>query len=701
VTFWDGREQRFGHIGDPVPAVNILGNIFARNGVRTFGYSLNGRTEVALSRGPDTRRLQGAGDFNADIPVSLLAPGLNRVVFRAVDSSGVTRRDTVRLTYTAGSTWPLPWTVVWSALPSLADGGQILDGRWRIADGALRTTQVGYDRLVAMGEAAWQNYEITVPVTIHRVDPAGYEPPSNGPAVGFILRWPGHSDNPSSLAGRQPKTGYLPLGALAWYSYEPTTEHLELIGNNLQVLGRETTGRRLLPGVRYIFKARVETVAGAGGRYSIKVWPEGQAEPAPWDLSGQEEVTDPQQGCAVLVAHHVDASFGNVSIQPLGLQTYTLTTAVSGSGTITRNPDLPVYPQGQTVSLAAAPAPGWVFAGWSGDLSGTANPAVITMNGNRSVQALFTSGTGPTPFAGDEFDGPGLQTDLWTFVNPLNDASVAVTGGELVMTVPGGTAHDIWTAGAQAPRVMQTVPNTDLIAEMRFTSALSAKYQIQGFLAEQDPSTFIRLDFVRDGTRTRAFAATFTGGIPTVRKDTAIAAATPLWLRVERTGSTWRHRFSLNGSTWVTAATFTFPMSLNRAGVYFGNAGSPAPAFTGRMDYVRGIALRDVAGGVLERPGEAGLPAEFSLEQNFPNPFNPVTTITYALPVSGDPEARTPVSLRVYDLLGREVAILVEEFQNPGRYSVLFDAGDRASGVYLYRLTAGSRVATGRMLLLR
>jgi pectate lyase len=77
-------------------------------------------------------------------------------------------------------------------------------------------------------------------------------------------------------------------------------------------------------------------------------------------------------------------------------QNFTLTTNVSGSGSISRNPNAGSYAAGTVVTLTATPAAGFQFAGWSGDLSGTANPATITMNANRTVTATFTPvGTGP------------------------------------------------------------------------------------------------------------------------------------------------------------------------------------------------------------------------------------------------------------------------------------------------------------------
>ncbi len=89
------------------------------------------------------------------------------------------------------------------------------------------------------------------------------------------------------------------------------------------------------------------------------------------------------------------------------------------------------------------------------------------------------------------------------------------------------------------------------------------------------------------------------------------------------------------------------------------------------------------------------IPDNFELSQNFPNPFNPSTTIRYSVP------SRSTVVLKIYDILGGEVSTLVNEDKDAGIYSVNFNASQLASGMYLYRLQAGSFVETKKMILLR
>jgi hypothetical protein len=89
------------------------------------------------------------------------------------------------------------------------------------------------------------------------------------------------------------------------------------------------------------------------------------------------------------------------------------------------------------------------------------------------------------------------------------------------------------------------------------------------------------------------------------------------------------------------------------------------------------------------------LPTAFQLSQNYPNPFNPTTTISYSVPMA------ERVQLRVYDIMGREVALLVDEVKNPGTYRVAFDGKDLSSGIYFYQMQAGAFSQVRRLALVK
>ena len=89
------------------------------------------------------------------------------------------------------------------------------------------------------------------------------------------------------------------------------------------------------------------------------------------------------------------------------------------------------------------------------------------------------------------------------------------------------------------------------------------------------------------------------------------------------------------------------------------------------------------------------MPAEFALLQNYPNPFNPTTNIRFDIPTASN------ITLKVYDIIGNEIATLVNEFKNPGKYLIQFDASKLSSGVYFYRIQADNFINTKKLLLLK
>jgi hypothetical protein len=115
--------------------------------------------------------------------------------------------------------------------------------------------------------------------------------------------------------------------------------------------------------------------------------------------------------------------------------------------------------------------------------------------------------------------------------------------------------------------------------------------------------------------------------------------------------------------------------------------GSINPKYYRAWDYTKHTNSVDRVG--------SGIPAVYSLDQNYPNPFNPTTTIKYSLPTTGK------VMLTVFNVLGQEVMTLVNGVQNAGTYSASFDASRLASGMYLYRIEAGSFSAVKKMMLVK
>jgi hypothetical protein len=112
------------------------------------------------------------------------------------------------------------------------------------------------------------------------------------------------------------------------------------------------------------------------------------------------------------------------------------------------------------------------------------------------------------------------------------------------------------------------------------------------------------------------------------------------------------------------------------------------------------VNLDDIFVGNLSAVGigtqnEPGIPTAFELKQNYRNPFNPETIISYQLPVSSN------VTLSVYDITGREVEVLVNEFRTAGTHEITFDASNLPSGIYIYKMISGDFTATRKMSLLK
>ncbi len=114
---------------------------------------------------------------------------------------------------------------------------------------------------------------------------------------------------------------------------------------------------------------------------------------------------------------------------------------------------------------------------------------------------------------------------------------------------------------------------------------------------------------------------------------------------------------------------------------------NPAQLTSGQLWY---LPVQIITTEVAQK--ENSIPVEFSLDQNYPNPFNPTTTIQFTLPEA------SRVTLKLFDILGRELVTLVDEEMETGVHKVLFDAKDFASGVYFYRIQAKSENSDARQV---
>jgi len=157
----------------------------------------------------------------------------------------------------------------------------------------------------------------------------------------------------------------------------------------------------------------------------------------------------------------------------------------------------------------------------------------------------------------------------------------------------------------------------------------------------------------------------------------------------KRTGTSWTEEAKLLLSDGAADDNFGYSVSISGDYAFVGLSGDDDNGDGSGSAYVySGIIV-----GIDDE--RAGLPAEFVLSQNYPNPFNPVTNISFSLSSSGN------VSLRIYNLLGEEVARLVDGYKQAGEYNTQWNASKFASGIYFYRLQASAFVQTRKMVLLK
>ncbi len=127
--------------------------------------------------------------------------------------------------------------------------------------------------------------------------------------------------------------------------------------------------------------------------------------------------------------------------------------------------------------------------------------------------------------------------------------------------------------------------------------------------------------------------------------------------------------------------------------ISFDHASNQNNGFLEEILYREGVDFDEIVS--VNNQNESILPNHFLLEQNYPNPFNPTTSIVYSIP------SNEYVTLKVYDILGNEISILVNEQKSAGRYKVVFNASSFSSGVYFYKISAGNLIQIKKMIILK
>ena len=694
LDIWYGNNQSFGQLGNPQQVVNILGNVKDIHGVQSLTYSVNGGTAQNLTIGPDEARLQNRGDFNAEVDRALLNEGNNTVVVTAVDLLGFVATETITVNYSGNNIWPLPYSVDWTTVNSIPDVGQIVDGHWQLTPGGLRPVEIGYDRLINMGEQNGSNvFEATIAFQIH----SGLSESGIGVAFG----WQGHEGT------SQPKAEW-PLEGIGWVTDFPNSPKLEI---TTYPFSNEVTQSRpeIQTDVSYTLKVRSEPLNGNTKRFYVKLWETSASEPASWDIQADIPRRD---GSVLLIGHRADVTFENISIQPTGntppsfisapitsgtegsvytynvttndadgdpvqitaptlpswlnltdngngtatltgtpgssnvgpndvvlevddntfttQQSFTITVNAQGSNTAPTFTSTPVTSgtDGQTytynvtatdgdndlLQFSDPAVPSWLTLTDNGNgtatLTGTPSAANVGNNavvlavsdGTATVQQSFTIAVGaggPSPLFSDTFSSTTLDS-RWRFFDPVGDVSLSMTGSNAELVIPSGVDHDLWKgSGNRAPRLLQPANNVDFGIEVKFETAPSLQYQIQGLAVQENDGKLLRMGTYYNGSDLLLFAALLDGNSASVFHNAAPANGDiPRYLRVERVGNNWTFQYSTDGSTWVEVTTFAQTLTVTEVGFYGGNAG-PNPAFTASADYFMDLAnpVTDTDGG--------------------------------------------------------------------------------------------------------
>jgi len=309
-----------------------------------------------------------------------------------------------------------------------------------------------------------------------------------------------------------------------------------------------------------------------------------------------------------------------------------LRTSVDGPGSISLDPPGGIYAGGTVVQVTAIPDSGYVFDSWTSYLTGVKNPEYITINTSIHVRAKFALKAIEVPL---DYDfGPG----------PIEPGYTQITKTTSAYTVGRGYGFSSISGLDERDRGAPDALRRD-------------------FVVAKSPQTF-NVDLPNGEYHINVIAGDNMSNAPNGPMDVYAEGIIKI-----------QGMYSDGGA--FDEQDFTIEVSDEQLNLYMVHSNSSDG--TWRINALKITPLS------LAVKSTDNLPvSEFHLEQNYPNPFNPTTTISYS--IAKDSHVR----LVVFDMLGREVVKLVDEEKKSGGYTVLFDAGDLASGIYFYTLQAGN-----------
>ena len=358
------------------------------------------------------------------------------------------------------------------------------------------------------------------------------------------------------------------------------------------------------------------------------------------------------------------AAFEKVSDQKLSLTVETV-----GEGQVELNPAGGIYDPGTPVSLTAQAFDGWTFTNWQGDIQGTENPALVQMDAPKSVTAEFSR---------------TVQAARTLIIHPVADTYVKSNlatnfgGLEFLKVRRGGTVFR-----SLLKFVANGIAGTPVSAKLRL------------YVLEGGPD---------GGELQRVSNDLVDGGGPWLEDNVSWSNAPafnqdPLQMAGAVIAGTWVE-FDLS-SEIVSNGTYSF--GLQNADATVVKYGSKESANSPELVVELGPTLQNRKGlqsgsEMLAAVAPVSVPTEFALSGNYPNPFNPETSIEYDLPIA------TAVELMIYNLRGQIVRVLANEFQEAGAKAIQWDGKNTfgrevASGIYFVRLSARNHSFSRKILL--
>jgi uncharacterized repeat protein (TIGR02543 family) len=388
---------------------------------------------------------------------------------------------------------------------------------------------------------------------------------------------------------------------------------------------------------------------------------------------------------------------------------YLLSASTVGSGTVGLNPSGGVYNSGTVVTLTATPAAGFQFSGWSGDLSGSANPATMTMNANKSVTATFTAvppsqftltastvgsgtiGLNPsggvynsgtvvtltaTPAAGFQFNG--WSGDLSGSANP---ATITMNANKSVTATFTASSINSNTNLAKGKSVTASSSYSGKPPENAVDGSTSTYWRSGGTVSSSNPIAWLRVDLG---------AVLPVGGAIVKWKESYYAKSYELQVSTDDVNWTKVYSTAVGKSG---AQQFVFSQTTARYVRFYMTANNKSNYQIYELEIYSGAASTPKRSNATVT--ETAIPDDFVLAQNYPNPFNPSTQIRFGLP------HESHVTIKLYSIEGTEVKTLVDGDYPAGTHAIVFHAENLPSGTYFYLMQAGEMRKMRQLMLVK